>query len=51
MGAVGSATMFGVTGGLSSVIAPKATGAHSKLAKVVGIGATAVGAVVEVAVA
>jgi hypothetical protein len=42
MGAVGSATMFTATSGLSSVVAPKLTGAHSKLSRIVGIGATAV---------
>jgi hypothetical protein len=44
MGAVGSATMFTGTMGLSSVVAPKLTGAHSKLSRIVGIGATAIAA-------
>jgi hypothetical protein len=43
MGAIGSATMFTASGGLS-VLAPKLTGAHSKLSRIVGIGATAVAA-------
>jgi len=44
MGALGSATMFTASGGLSS-LAPKATGAHSSLSKAVGYGTAAVAAV------
>ena len=40
MGAVGSAAMFTGTMGLSS-LAPKLTGAHSKLSKMVGMGVSA----------
>jgi len=50
MGAVGSATMFTATSGLST-LAPKLTGAHSKLSRIVGIGATAVAAVAGAVVA
>jgi len=50
MGAVGSATMFTASGGLST-LAPKLTGAHSKLSRIVGIGATAVAAVAGAVVA
>ena len=44
MGALGSATMFTASAGLSS-LAPKATGAHSSLSKAVGYGTAAVAVV------
>jgi hypothetical protein len=44
MGALGSATMFTASGGLSS-LAPKITGAHSSVSKAVGYGTAAVAAV------
>ena len=44
MGALGSATTFTLTGGLST-LAPKATGAHSSLMKAVGYGTAAIAAV------
>ena len=41
-GAIGSVAMFGATFGASS-LAPKLTGAHSKLSKIVGMGVSAAG--------